>query len=163
MTTTGYQNIEFTEINPTSTTTPITMEICLYPDFSLDCSQYILGPVTIVSNEVSLPPVTTPPTPATTPSTSNIATVTVTISSSTLVQPPCEFIIAALSSMAFWLLALSVSSVLLFLYSSRLDSIGVTLICASSNKHLHHFAIRAVAFFVLFSIKLVITNAFSFR
>lgn len=90
-------------------------------------STYTLGPVTIVSYTTPLPSLTPPPTSDTqpvAPTTVTVdSTVTVATSSSTLIQPPCEFIIAVLSSMAFWLLALPVSSALLFSCSSRLDSL----------------------------------------
>src|SRR3954451_6375698 len=101
MTQTGYQDIVFTEINPTSTTTAITM---LYnPGYYQ--TLFTLGPVTIVSNE----------TPQTTPTVTNLSPTTVTVvptitvnstpttitkGSSTLIQPSCELIITALSLMA---------------------------------------------------------------
>src|SRR5277367_2734234 len=119
MTSTGYQTIVFTEINPTSTTTPITMSFNLGDGyFGAVYTEYDLGPVTIVSNSVPLPPLTTPSvssppltTPNMQPTTVTVdSTVTVTKSSGTLTRPPCEFIIAELSSMALWLLALPVSS-----------------------------------------------------
>jgi len=37
------------------------------------------------------------------------------------------------------------------------------LTCASNNKYLHLSAITVVVFFVLFNVKLVVANAYSFR
>lgn len=100
MTQTGYQDIVFTEINPTSTTTAITM---IYnPGYYQTI--FTLGPVTIVSNVI----------PQTTPTVTNLQPTTVTVvptvtvnstpttvtSSSALIQPSCELIITALSLMA---------------------------------------------------------------
>ena len=108
MTATGYQDIVFTEINPTSTTTPIIMFFCHNPPLYADeCDTYTLGPVTIISNSVSLSPVTTPVAAPTTPAATVTvySSVTVTQGSGTSIRPPCEYIIATLSSIAFWLLA----------------------------------------------------------
>ncbi|OCK84425.1 hypothetical protein K432DRAFT_401123 [Lepidopterella palustris CBS 459.81] len=64
MTSTGYQTIVFTEINPTSTTTMIT--VGYWNAGFLDAPipgapPFTMGPFTVMSHAVSLPPLTTPP------------------------------------------------------------------------------------------------------
>ena len=65
MTLTGYQDIIFTEINPTSTTTAITM----FYDPGYYQTVFTLGPVTIVSNVVR----------QTTPTITNLEPTTITV------------------------------------------------------------------------------------
>jgi hypothetical protein len=120
MTQTGYQDIIFTEINPTSTTTAITMIYTTLGYFDDDYStSFILGPVTILTNQLTktTPTVTQPATVTVVPTvTVDSAPTTITkssASSSTLVQPSCEFIIAIPSLIAIWLSVLSVSLALL--------------------------------------------------
>jgi hypothetical protein len=95
MTTTGFKAIVFTEINPTSTTTPITMKFDRNGNFYAP-AVYTLGPVTILTNSVSQPPPGTPATPTellpiTVTETVNIAeTQTLTVKSSASLSH-CEF------------------------------------------------------------------------
>ena len=99
MTQAGSQEIVFTEINPTSTTTAITM---IY-DPGYGQAVFTLGPVTIISNVIpqTTPTVTNPTTVTVVPTVTVDSTpTTVTTSSSTLIQPSCELIITALSLMA---------------------------------------------------------------
>lgn len=100
MTQAGSQEIVFTEINPTSTTTAITM---IY-DPGYGQSVFILGPVTIISNvkTQTTPTVTNlqPTTVTVVPTVTVNSTPTTVTSSSTLIQPSCELIITALSLMA---------------------------------------------------------------
>jgi hypothetical protein len=98
MTATGYKDIVFTEINPTSTTTAITM----FYDPGYYQTVFGLGPVTIVRNDKiqTTPTVTKPETVTVTPTItvdSSPTTVTKVSSTSTLIQPSCELIVAALS------------------------------------------------------------------
>jgi len=88
MTSTGYQTIVFTEINPTSTTTAIT--VTYWNAGFLDApipgaSPFTMGPFTVISNAVSSPPLTTPP-PTTTDESSMTKTVYVTIYTATYVS-----------------------------------------------------------------------------
>ena len=77
------------------------------PLYADECDTYTLGPVTIISNSVPLPPVTTPvAAPTTTAATVPMCSLaTATQGSGTSIRPPCEYIIATLSSIALWLLA----------------------------------------------------------
>jgi hypothetical protein len=116
MTQTGYQDILFTEINPTSTTTMITM----FYNPGYGQTVFTLGPVTILTNPLTqtTPTVTQPATVTVVPTVTVDSVPTTTtkssaISSSTLVQPSCELIIAIPFLIAFWLLVLSVSLALL--------------------------------------------------
>jgi hypothetical protein len=102
MTTTGYINMVFTEINPTSTTTAITL---VYNRLWDGASYYTIGPYTVLQHET---PVTTP-TPTAAPTTTQLSnptvTVTVTsrISSSTHIKPSCEFLVGAFLLAVCWL------------------------------------------------------------
>jgi hypothetical protein len=93
MTTSGYKGFVFTEINPTSTTTSITM---LYSYNFDDVPQtYVLGPATILPNAVPVPPPGTPTTPPDayySATLTEVVTVTETVrTSSSTARPSCEF------------------------------------------------------------------------
>ena len=99
MSLTGYQDVVFTEINPTSTTTVITM----FYDPGYYQTTFALGPVTIAPNVITptTPTVTEPTTVTVTPTVTVDSTpTTVTRSLTTRTQPSCELIIAALSLVA---------------------------------------------------------------
>lgn len=76
MTTSGYKGIVFTEINPASTTTAITMAYHQFPNGEVPISTYILGPVTILPHTT---PSTSPGTPTTPPDAFYSATLTETL------------------------------------------------------------------------------------
>ena len=86
----------FTEINPTSTTTAITL---VYNRLWDGASYYTIGPYTVLQHET---PVTTP---TTTQLSNPTVTVTVTsrISSSTHIKPSCEFLVGAFFLAVCWL------------------------------------------------------------
>src|SRR5271168_2724265 len=100
MTQTGYQDILFTEINPTSTTTAITM----FYNPGYYQIVFTLGPVTIAPNVITqttptvtqLQPTTVTVVPTVTVESSPTTVTKLTTSSSTLIQPSCELIITAL-------------------------------------------------------------------
>lgn len=95
---------------------------------------YTFGPVTIVSNSITESPLSTPiitnvqPTTITVGSTVTDYAVTTTKSLSTIIQPSCEFIVAALSLRAFLGLVLLVSP-----HGLRADYPGATLIRSSND------------------------------
>jgi hypothetical protein len=106
MTTTGYKNLVFTEINPTSTTTTI---LVVYNRLWIGAITYTLGPYTVIPHET---PVTTPtPTPPPTtkqpdPTVACTPATTVTVSSpnsATTVPPNCEFLVTAFLAVVYWL------------------------------------------------------------
>lgn len=157
MTQTGYQNIFFTEINPTSTSTAITM--IYYNAQCCGATSFILGPVTILPNTLTktTPTVTQPETVTVVPTvTVNSVPTTITkssTSSGTLVQLSCEFVIAIPSLISFWLLVLSVSLALLFPLILPQGSLGATLIFTSNNKYLFTFAITTVSLSILIRLR----------
>ena len=111
MTSTGYKEMVFTEINPTSTTTTIVVN---YNRGYVGAYVFTIGPFALIQHDVGAPTPTNPnPTLGTAPENSATpappATVTVVEKSSvTSINPPiCESLVATFL-LIFWLLPFSV-------------------------------------------------------